>query len=292
MRKTMIVTLTITVLTLIYTVNNQNSIVSAKKPSLDEIYNSKIETHTEKTQKYKNPESTEPIKGSEDKKIELNELYMTIKIPNDWIIFTRNIDDDDENLKLLRIDAQTLKNQYLSKKIFLNAICLNPTNEVVVTMIEGFESIYNFNEFTEKQLENMANDTINSNETKKAGITYTNYSIYTQKNIKYVVFDLNQQAEGNIVYGKQYYTVHNGQAISITLQSYNGKITDDFALKHRSIVDSINFTETFSNPNKKSNEYETITGSKILDKSLFSIIGSAILGGIMMIIGFLRNKPN
>lgn len=84
----------------------------------------------------------------------IDELSMHVKIPDNLIVFTRNIDSDDENLSLFVLDEKDLEDHYKENNIYFNSIDPEGKYEIVITMIkdEGIHFLYDYNAYTNEQL--------------------------------------------------------------------------------------------------------------------------------------------
>ena len=197
---------------------------------------------------------------------ELSELNMTIDVPADWITFTRDIDENDPNLEQMGTTAETLISTYETNSIYLNAVCLNPLSEIVITMVsdKSTQSIYDFNLISDEDMPEAA-ESIRTEMQEIMGdaATYTESSIYTHTQAKFAVFNFETSGEFPD-HAQQYTTIINGQTINVTLHSYTGQLTAAQEQLLKDVVDSITFTK--------------VTKKPWLDVS--RVMMSAIIGGI------------
>lgn len=203
---------------------------------------------------------------------DLADLNMTVSAPAGWITFTRDIQADDPNLKTLGTDSKTLSDFLNKNNIYLYSGSLGSHAEIGVTMIanDGSRDVYDFNRISDADIpadEKSVTDEIQKNMAGK--ITYSDSSIYKNEQVKYVVLNWTQQYNGMTVYGKQYLTVINGQAINITLHSYAGEVTDELAQTLKTMVDSVTFTKVTQKP------------TNMLNLGFIGIAG-AIIGGAVV----------
>ncbi len=66
----------------------------------------------------------------------VNEIDISIDIPSDLNVFTRDIAQDDPNLSYYGLDRASLIKSYKDSNIYLNAVSENALYEIIVTMIE------------------------------------------------------------------------------------------------------------------------------------------------------------
>lgn len=222
------------------------------------------------------------VKAKAAETVTVPELDVTLTLPEEMVGFTRELDEDDENLAALGLTADALLSEFETKHIYFNGISYEPLHEIVVTMTEdeGLNQIFDFNQYSDKEMNEMAEMLVDSDETKQSGINYSFVEVYQQNQAKFVVFDINQLMSGMTVYGRQYYTVINGQAINVTVQSYEGEVTEEMKTELKGIVDSLAFGEVKENPNKK----VSLTGKSPLNTiitGVFLVIGAAVVIGIV-----------
>lgn len=167
----------------------------------------------------------------------LDALGMRVEIPDNYIVFTRNVQDDDPNLSLYGLTKEDMLSAMETRDIYLNAWDENATFEIVVTMTES--SLGDFNQLSDTELLTLAS----SLETvyDAAGVTYLRSEIYQNDQTKFLKIYINQPNDGITVYGVQYYTVYNGKAINLTLQSYEGMIDAAKESAMQNIVYSAHF---------------------------------------------------
>lgn len=174
----------------------------------------------------------------------LDALSMEISIPEDLVVFTRDIAVDDPNLAYFGLDRDALLEQYASTNIYLNALDKDVAYEVVVTMVtdSGLQFINDYNAFSDAELLSMASQLGEGYAAQ--GITYIDSEISKPDHpqVKFIKISIEQPFQDQTIYGLQYNTVINGNAINITLHSYSGDITDSMKAVLASIVASTTFT--------------------------------------------------
>lgn len=222
---------------------------------------------------------------------EVKEAEMTIDIPEEFVVFEHIVDEFDPNLELINSTKAELEDVFKKGNIYLNAVMVPPDNEIVVTLNEyaGSQDIFNFNYFTDKEMEAIGSKLVNDAQNNNNGVDYTGYDTYKTEQGSFIVLDLIQNSSDGQVYGKQYYTTVNGQAIYITLHSYVGEISEETAAMLKGIVDSVKFEEILEKP--EASLMEKLT-SAITIKTLAIGGGVVILGGIILIIIGLRKSKD
>lgn len=197
--------------------------------------------------------ASKPVPAAQ-KIYELPELNMTIEAPEGWTVLTQDIDESDPNLKLIGLDRKELADSLKENGIYLDMINADSFAEMLVVMKEfdGSRDIYDFNTIPNEELLPAVESMIKGQAVSAQGLTFTNGSIYSHKQAKFVIFDGTYRDNGIMVYGQQYFTTINGQAIAITLRSYGSEVTDGLAQTVQDTVDSIYFTEVTAMPTKLS----------------------------------------
>ena len=182
-----------------------------------------------------------------DKTYNLVELGMSIDIPSDHIVFTRNMNEDDPNLDAYGLTKDGFLSLMTERSIYLNAWDVDVNYEIIVTMVDS--PLEDFSQQSDTTLTTLAASL--GPEYKNAGITLTDYEIYQHSQTKFIKLHISQSNNGSTVYGVQYHTVCDGKAINITMQSYAGKVSSANETILRDIVDSARFdaaTLTLDNP--------------------------------------------
>lgn len=169
---------------------------------------------------------------------DLDELGMSIDLPDDLIVFTRNIKSNDPNLSAYGLTKDGLSSVMLEQNVFLNAWDENVNYEITVTMIES--PLEDFSQLSDTTLSVLAS--IPAEEYERVGGTDVMFDIYQHDQTKFIRITFSTPNNGSTVYGLQYQTVHDGKAINITLKSFSGKIGSSKNLLMKNIVDSVHFS--------------------------------------------------
>ena len=97
----------------------------------------------------------------------------------------------------------------------------------------------------------------------------------TINGINYFVFEYRQEIQGETIYSKAYYTIHNRDGIAIILSTPNSPIAKDLTAQLDEIVASVEFTETLEK-DEDEDKYEGFWGKFW-----------GLLGGIGITVGIL-----
>jgi hypothetical protein len=176
---------------------------------------------------------------------DLDELGMSIELPSDHVVFTRDIKANDPNLSAYGLTKDGLSSLMQERSIYLNAWDEDINYEIIITMMDSPLADYN-----------LLSDTtlaavVSSFETEYAGagITFIRSDIYQHSQAKFAKIYISQPNNGETAYGLQYNTVYNDKAINITMQSYSGKIDSNKESILKKIVDTVHFdTDPQLNP--------------------------------------------
>lgn len=167
----------------------------------------------------------------------LEELGLSVSMPSEYIVFTRDIDANNPNLNAYELTKDGLSLLMEEKNIYLNGWDENVNQEIIITMIES--PLVDFNLFSDTTLSIMA--TFFESEYANAGVTVIKSEIYQHFQAKFLKIYISRPNGNSTTYGLQYYTVYHDKAINITLQSYSGQITSSQEEVLKSIVDSVIF---------------------------------------------------
>ena len=64
----------------------------------------------------------------ESKTYELPELYLSLDIPEEMMVFTREMAEDDIGLLVLEMTPEQLRQDFESKNVYMNAMSLDPVS--------------------------------------------------------------------------------------------------------------------------------------------------------------------
>ncbi len=166
---------------------------------------------------------------------ELAELDLSISIPSQYSVITRNTSASDPIFGQLGTTKNELMSHFQSSGIYLNAVSTSVNEEIVVTMVENIMS--DFNLLSDTTISTLATTLIN--EYKNYGINVSKYEIYQHSQAKFLKLYFTDTAQ--TVNGLQYYTIYNSKAMNFTMRSYTGALSYTQEQTIKNIVDSIHF---------------------------------------------------
>ena len=232
----------------------------------------------------------------------LPEVNMNVKPPADWLVLTRNVQEGDEALVSLQLSRDELLSQYEDFGIYLNAIQLDPLIEVLVIMQESKASrrTFDFTTLSDRKLKGIAEEMMSgdiaelvSEFEEVQGVDlgdiddakYSGYEFYSTDQADYIVLDMFQNYAGIAVFTTQYYTMINGQAVSITLKSYAGEVTQEYNDILREVVDSIEYTLILDKPKSFLPDFTNLV--TLLQLGILIVL---VFGGLSVVIKLRRDK--
>ncbi|MEL7610061.1 MAG: zinc ribbon domain-containing protein [Bacillota bacterium] len=128
-------------------------------------------------------------------KYTLDELGLSVSLPADYAVFTRDMDATDPNLAAYDLTKEGMSSLMTSRNIYLNAWDKNIDHEIVISMIPMTDdSLVDFNLYSDIELFRMA--TVIASESEHKETTFIKSEIYQQLKsiVDSTVFDTAQQA--------------------------------------------------------------------------------------------------
>lgn len=167
----------------------------------------------------------------------LAELNMSIEIPAEYAVFTRNTEQNDPNLSAYGLTKSDMLTFMESNNIYLSALDKKATTEISVTMSENeIKSINHLSDATLSEFEAQLVSNYSDN-----GFTVRKYEIYQHSQTKFVKIFYSGLLNDNMSYGIQCFTIYDNKAVSITMQSNSGAIDQSKEAVLNGIVDSTKF---------------------------------------------------
>lgn len=206
----------------------------------------------------------------------IDELDMSILLPADYTVLTRNIEDSTEVVKALKINKQEFDLMMKAKEAYLIAWEPNRRYEVNVVTEQNNDqlakTIQDLNLFANGQIEKKMPELIVA--LRQGGKTPINNFIYTINKAKYIVFDYwIIDEKGSMVYTRNYNTVKNGKMIAISFTRLDGKeLTKEDNDSFKSIIDNIAFDD------KSIKRAQASTGGTllVLGVGLIALVGAFV----------------
>ncbi len=171
----------------------------------------------------------------------IEECGITMSIPNEYMVFTRNIDENDPNLDVFGWTKETLLAAMEAQSFFLIVHDQGLSFDISVMVEENTVEDFNFLSDTELSdaipflIEGYCN----------AGGQVLSSDMHQHDQTKFVVFHGRSiLANGNTIYTLQYITSYANRLIVITLRPYVGAVDDAHETLLSEIIDSVRFDKT------------------------------------------------
>lgn len=160
---------------------------------------------------------------AESTSYEIDELFMSISIPNEMLAITRDSEKTDSYFSKFGLDYKETMNMFKDGNIYLQAMKDDGSLTLTVTMDEDQNSrnINNYNRLDDSDLKDIMNKYLNDEAYKSGTIVESN-------GVKYIYLTVSTKSGKKIIQAQQYCTVTNGMSIVITLDAPAGhKLTSD-----------------------------------------------------------------
>lgn len=220
----------------------------------------------------------------------IDECGMRIEIPDGLIILTRNTTADDPIVAQYGIDLNAIQSFFRENDIYLDAFDENVNSEIIITVAPS-ESTLDFTKASNLVLKNLAESV--QSDYEEEGIHIENYSVYKQKEIKFIVQEgyVDPVDEQHNI--KMYITSINGKTIGIAMNSYTGPLSDAQKETIQYVVDSVDFDSiSSSSPGEPTDAGSAAPAQKSSNSNLMMIfyvlIGVAVL--VLLVYLFLRKS--
>ena len=173
------------------------------------------------------------VRAADTVNIHLDEMGMSIDVPSDCSIFTRNMSPDDPMLAEKGIDSTQLQQLMEERSIYLDLLNEDPAFEILVTMQANV--VQDMTVFNEEELEALKEPL--AQEYELNGMSVTSVERFTTDQTVFF------RTEGDIS-GTQaviYYTIFDHQAISIVLRYTGDSMPEEYRTQIQQMVDSVRF---------------------------------------------------
>ena len=167
----------------------------------------------------------------------LDELGMTISMPADYVVFTRDINDNDPNLSTYGLTKDSLSSYLDEDNVYLYGWDKNVNESIIITMDDS--TLADLNLYSDTKLSTMF-DSYKS-QYEDSGITSDKLEIYQHSQAKFSKIYASQPEDNFITYVLKYHTVYAHKSIDIIMRSYSGKISSEQEATLKGMVDSVIF---------------------------------------------------
>lgn len=164
----------------------------------------------------------------------INKYDITVSIPDEYSVITRDTPSSDPVFQALGTSKSAVNSYFEKSNIYLNAIIPETGEEIVFSITNN--SLSSFSDLGETALAALV-PTI-----KKpyidSGLDIYKDTIYKNDQAAFIVFYVFYSSQS--MYGLQYYTIVNKNAVSVTLHSYE-RINRNHEKLLLNVIDSMNF---------------------------------------------------
>jgi hypothetical protein len=178
------------------------------------------------------------VDGSDTVSYTIDDLESTVRIPADLIEFKRPVEPDDPNLAFFNLQKEWVDDYFEENDIYLNAVAKSTLYEYFISMKTGpaITAIGDFTGSSDAVLQALIDSSgslyTNSSE------TYTKSEIYRNDSAAYIKSYSEKTENDQKQYSVSYFTVTDGKAITIYLNSYFTAATPAMEEILTNIVDS------------------------------------------------------
>ena len=236
-------------------------------------------------------------------KIQIQELDLTLKIPENYIVITQNTSTNGteaNEVKEYGLSISDIQYSMIASNLYLDALEMSGMNEITInSVILEYETPelknldiqqkeYLIEYITDMLAPENLNDMVNeyAEENPDAFLLENIHAEYIGEEmigeLLYMIFDITGEQNGIKTYSKYYYTITRNQGIGIKLLSYNGSLTDSQNEILYSVVSSMNFLTPESSVIIQSQDLET--GSTNLGDFGYKVLVAVIVAGILNLI--------
>ncbi len=166
----------------------------------------------------------------------LEELDMSISIPEGFDVFTRDTKPSDANARKYGMTQEDLDSIF-ENNVYIYAWDNAKQYEFIITSVESpFNDLNLLNDDLIKSLANSMREDFESMD-----VTFIKSDIYKHDQIKFLKMYISQYMNAEKVYSLMHTTILNGSTINFTLHSYSGQIGSSEEALAKEIVDSAVF---------------------------------------------------
>ena len=168
----------------------------------------------------------------------LNDLGISIEIPSDVTVLTRDVNPDHDGLELTGMSAEDYINSLKETDTYLEAI---GEDWGVMSIVMNDIGQGNMNELSESELQQVILGIEESSTAESICYMHDVYQHSQEKFLKFYWRTIRNLRVWDPGYVLQYYTVCNGKAINIYFDFRNGEIDEEKETMAESIIASIVF---------------------------------------------------
>ena len=169
----------------------------------------------------------------------IDDLDITVSIPTALRVFMQPIEADDPNLLFFGIKKEWVDRYFEENDIYLNAVSELVTYEIFVSSKANTATDVStdFSTSSDADLELFIENS--ASVFQKSDETYDTIEVYRNEKTAYIRSLSEYTDESGIVYSVSYFTIQDGKAIDIYLNSYDNQLPEEREALLKNIVDSV-----------------------------------------------------
>ena len=164
----------------------------------------------------------------------VEEADMEISLPDNWIVFTRDTENNNPYLSLFGLSYDSYMEYIKEAYIYIDAINLESFHETIVIITE-LNTKLSFHDLSDTVL-NAFNPAM-ADLLEQMGYSILNSEVYSPGQLKFLKYHFSNENE----LGMEYYTVYEGKAVTITTHAYDKSISAEEETLLDCIADSVTF---------------------------------------------------
>ena len=216
-------------------------------------------------------------------------LDLSIALPKkDTYILTPEMDPNDPALKAIGKTSSELAESFVESDTIIKAVAEDLSYDITVTISHNDKTkeIGDLTTIDGKELQKISDNLLSSEYAKGCSKNKYNDNVFLTIDLEYD----SKSGSKTKIYGIQQYTVINGASVTITMQSYNSKLTD----QHKAIMNKVMNSLEFKGINRNgvsdvNNQSIGELNKRHLYLGLASLVAAAALAGII-IVGIKRRQ--
>lgn len=166
----------------------------------------------------------------------VEEVGMSIDIPEDMYVLTRNTDEKSSVLKVYKLTKKEMLENFKETNTYLKASAPDFSYDITVSLLqnEDTQTIDNIAVLKDADIQSIVNNMLQQS-------IYTGCSRTKYNNSLYLSFPMEYESGKTKVKGVQQYTIVNGYRLVISFQSYTGETDNDFNFLVTTVMNNIKF---------------------------------------------------
>lgn len=215
-------------------------------------------------------------------KYKLYDIDLTVALPDDLYIVTRDMAASDPVYKNIDSDALSFTADMEQKNIYLYALAKNKSYDISITAVKA-DKEKNFDQMTQEELKaNLETEKREIEDTQK--LIVNDMYISEVGDYSYYIYDLESADPNEKIYMLRSRMVFRNMSYIITLQTYNGELSDSLRKEFEDLYKSCDYTKL----NASSKTIRMLNEAR--DLLIGTVLMLAILGVILIIARISRNN--